>query len=229
MYDHAILAELTRHAREEAPREACGVVAGGRYHRLENLSRSEHHFEMDMRGFLAVCRHAPVEAICHSHVGTSAAPSHLDRQGCEQSGLPWLILSWPSGDIETIEPCGWTDPLIGRPWRWGESDCFSLVRDGLKFYADIDIPDFPRRWGFWEEIDLIGEHFAEAGFRDVDDEPRHLDVLAMKVSAPRPNHLGLFLAPDVVLHQLIHQPSTRQPYDDTLQRLTVRRFRHEAL
>lgn len=229
MYDFAILAELTRHAREEAPREACGVVAGGRYHRLANLSREDDHFEMDMRGFCRIASKTPVEAICHSHVGHGPAPSDLDRQGCEASRLPWLILSWPSGDIAELQPCGWRDPFVGRPWAWGSSDCFSLVRDAFRHHAGISIPDVPRRWGFWHQHDLIGEQFAACGFREVEDELQHLDVLAMTVGAERPNHLALYLAPGSILHQLIHQPSVRSPYTGTLKRLTVARFRHEAL
>lgn len=226
----AVVDAVLAHASDCHPLECCGVVAGGAYRRLTNLSARPGHFVMDMRGYIRIARRERIETICHSHVGAGPAPSDLDRAGCEQTGLPWLIVSWPDGDHRRIEPNGWTPPLTGRPWQWGSQDCFGLVRDGLQHYAGIAIPDIVREWGFWDRHDLIDEQFAAAGFRETEEEPRHLDVLAMRVGSRNfPNHLGLFLEPGIVLHQLLGRPSVRQPYDDTLQRLTVRRFRHEAL
>ena len=33
-----------------------------------------------------------------------------DRVGCERSGLPWLVMGWPSGVVKSIEPEGWQAP-----------------------------------------------------------------------------------------------------------------------
>ena len=69
---------------------------------------------------------------------------------CEKLGLPWLIVSWPSGiGMPLFEPGGWTAPLVGRQFAHGVHDCFAIIRDGMRHYAGINIADFDRDWIWW--------------------------------------------------------------------------------
>jgi cell wall-associated NlpC family hydrolase len=141
------------------------------------------------------------------------------------------IVSWPLGSHAVIEPCGWRAPLVGRKWAWGTHDCFGLVRDGIKDHAGIDIPDFGRDWMWWERGgDIIASQVAEAGFVPVDGEWRHCDVIGMRIwPAKVVNHLGLFLAPDVMLHQLFGRNSVREVYGGVYAMATVLHLRHRQL
>ena len=220
------------HAAATQPLECCGVIAGGRYWPLENHATDHDSFNMDMRGYVAIARRETIQAIVHSHINQSPHPSEADRAMCEKLGLPWLIVSWPSGDHAVVSPSGWRAPLIGRQWVWNSQDCLSLVRDALWAKAGLSIPDFDRDWNWWKDgDDLIQWHFRDAGFlvMPVGTPPKHCDVFGMQIGAPVVNHLALFLEPDRILHQLMGRLSQRQLYDGFFQKATRLHLRHEAL
>jgi proteasome lid subunit RPN8/RPN11 len=229
----AEIAAALRHAGECAPAECCGVIAGGIYVPLVNLATQYDSFVMDMRGYMDIARRETIAAIVHSHVNCPPDPSEADRAMCEKLGIPWLIVSWPSGRYAVLSPSGWRAPLIGRQWVWKCQDCLSLVRDALWANAGLSIPDFERDWNWWKDGgDLIAWHFREAGFIELPagTPPQHCDVFGMQMpGSPVVNHLALFLAPDLILHQLMGQLSRRQLYDGFFQKATRLHLRHEAM
>jgi proteasome lid subunit RPN8/RPN11 len=227
------VAAALAHAAESQPMESCGVIAGGEYVRLRNAADGERDtFAIDMREYHEVEKaQVEVEAIVHSHVYLPPIASEGDRASCERTGKPWLILTWPTADWAVLEPTGWKAPLVGRQWAWGTQDCWSLVRDGFEQYTGILLPDFDSGdWDWWKKGgDLIAEHFKAGGFRQLpsDTAPQHCDVFGMRVHSPVVNHLGLFLAPDVLLHQVAGQMSQRVVYGGTYLKMTELHLRHE--
>ena len=226
-----ILAAALAHAAACQPLESCGVVADDAFMAIPNKATHLDTFVMDMRAYCRIEKEHRIEAIVHSHVYGQPLASDADRAMCEAVGKPWLIVAWPLGTHATIEPCGWRAPLVGRKWAWGTHDCFGLIRDGIKDYAGIDLPDFSRDWMWWERGgDIIAEQFAEAGFVPVDDRWRHCDVMGMRIWPSKVvNHLGLFIAPDVMLHQLLGRASVREVYGGVYQMATVLHLRHREL
>jgi proteasome lid subunit RPN8/RPN11 len=222
----AILEAALAHAAACRPAESCGVVAGGAFVPIANNATEIDSFVMDLRAYLAIDRAEGVEAIVHSHVYGQPIASDADRATCELVGKPWLIVSWPNGNHVVIEPCGFRAPLIGRKWAWGPHDCYGLIRDAFQDYTGISLPDFERDWQWWKGGDIIREHFAEAGFVEVDDAWRHCDVIGMRISAPVVNHLGLFLDPDQMLHQLVGRHSVRELYGGMYVTATALHVRH---
>lgn len=226
------LAAALAHAGACQPLESCGVIAGGRYWPLQNTATAHDTFVMDMRGYLAVAAKHPVEAVVHSHVYRKPVASEGDRAMCEKTALPWLIVSWPLGIHTVIEPCGYRAPLVGRQWAWGTHDCYGLIRDGFHDFSGILIPDFQREWLWWKTGgNIIADQFVAAGFvrMGIDQPLQHCDVLGMKLHSPVVNHLGLFLAPDILLHQLMGRMSMRETYGGIYQRATILHLRHERL
>lgn len=229
--NHQIAAALL-HAADCEPLEACGVIADGQYFPLTNKATEHDAFVMDMRGFMAIKANHTIEAIVHSHVYLPPSPSDGDRAMCEKIGLPWLIVSWPLGRWEVLEPSGYRAPLVGRKWAWGTHDCFGLIRDGLHDHAGLDIPDFPRDWWWWNDgQNIIADQFEQAGFVRLPSgsRPKHCDVLGMRIRSPVVNHLGLFLEPDVILHQMLGRLSVREVYGGFLAQVTELHLRHKSL
>lgn len=229
----AILAGALAHAATCQPAEACGVVADGAFVPVRNVATGHDQFCLDPRELLLVQRsHNLLEAIVHSHIYLAPVASEADLAGCERSGLPWLIVAWPTGAHAVIEPRGWRAPLVGRQWAWGTQDCFALIRDGLADYAGIHLPDFPRAWDWWHQgADIIAEQFELAGFVRLAEGAawQHCDVAGMQVHAPVVNHLGLFLAPDILLHQMLGRLSERRIFGGIYRDCTVLHLRHRAL
>jgi proteasome lid subunit RPN8/RPN11 len=108
----AIRAELERHADDEAPNEACGLIAfrdgtAERFLPCENVAASPYRFELrapDPSLVLDLEDDGYELAVFHSHPTDSARPSKTDLANI---GLwedrPYLILSRPTGEL-----CAWT-------------------------------------------------------------------------------------------------------------------------
>src|SRR5439155_13669843 len=98
--------ELVRHAREEAPNEACGLVLlrdghAVRYERGRNAEASPYRFRLEVDPevwFLEDDGHEL--AVFHSHPTSPPRPSRADL---ERTGLwaarPWLILRVDTGEL----------------------------------------------------------------------------------------------------------------------------------
>jgi [CysO sulfur-carrier protein]-S-L-cysteine hydrolase len=106
------LDDIVAHAREEAPNECCGLLAGrdGRstqVFRMRNAAASPLKFEVDplevMRTLEAIDESGlEVAALYHSHTRTAPYPSQTDVTFAEAwPGTPWLIVGL-QGDEATI-------------------------------------------------------------------------------------------------------------------------------
>ena len=103
----AIRAELLAHAREEAPNEACGLVAfregvAQRYLPAENALESPYRFELRPRNpadfFLE--DEGYELAVFHSHPQSEPKPSRTDLEHIGLwEGRPYLILRADTGEL----------------------------------------------------------------------------------------------------------------------------------
>lgn len=103
-----LLAQLLSHARQEAPRECCGVLSldrpegGLRYHRARNRAPSPDRYEMDPDDLLAIldgldAKKVSLWGLFHSHVRHEALPSEVDRTHAYYPEAIYLILSLKPG------------------------------------------------------------------------------------------------------------------------------------
>ena len=116
----AIRRELERHAEEEAPNEACGLISlrdsiAERYIPCVNVAASPYRFELRVPDPALVFEledEGYELAVFHSHPTESARPSRTDRANIGLwENKPYLILSRPTGDLlgwkirgEAVEP-----------------------------------------------------------------------------------------------------------------------------
>lgn len=230
MFD-AILA----HAAECQPRECCGLVVRidgvETYRPCRNIALELNRFELHPADYAAAEDDGEIVKIVHSHVRASADPTDADRVGCESSGLPWLIVSWPTGQTVEFEPSGFKAPLLGRPFVWGVFDCFTLVRDYYRDTFGLLIDDFG---GYPENaaldgMDLYARRFAAAGFQEV-ATPREHDVLLLQIPpAQDASHAAIYLKDETIMHHLRGRLSMRQPYGGAWRMATRKILRHQTL
>lgn len=232
------------HAEQQAPRECCGLlvkVAESEallYVAAENVWPAEEpdRFSIHPETYARVADDlGEVVAIVHSHPNASANPSMADRVGCEKSGLPWLIVGWPSGVVKRVDPEGWRAPYKGREFAHGVLDCYTLIQDWFRRELEVVLPDFDRSDGWWEERpdhareNLYVENFARAGFVLAHGEPKRHDVFLMQVKADVANHGAIYLGDGNILHHLHGMLSCENPYGGFWQRHTVAMLRHRDL
>ena len=96
--------DAEKHAIEQSPKEACGVVMNGCYWRCRNIADNpEQDFVLNPCDYAIAALYGQIEAIVHSHPQGGPA-SEADLASCKQTNLPWFIYSVPSQEWSTINP-----------------------------------------------------------------------------------------------------------------------------
>lgn len=225
------------HAGAQAPRECCGLVVkphGGElldYVPCGNVAPAgEDRFSVDPMDFALAEERGEVIAVVHSHPNASANPSMADRVGCERSGLPWLVMGWPSGVVKQLQPEGWQAPYTQRTFCHGVLDCYTLIQDWYWRELSIELPDFEREDTWWEKgQDLYMQNFAAAGFVQVSGLPQRHDVVLMQVLSDKANHGAVFVGGGNILHHLYGRLSCHDVYGGYWERHTLALLRHRSL
>lgn len=235
-----ITAKLERlifeHVKLEYPNEACGVICQKsrvkKYFPCKNLSPNPtEHFELPPEDYADAEDWGNVIAIVHSHCGDGATtqPSELDRLQCDATGIAWIIVSYPEGDMRTIEPRGERE-LTGRPFVLGHADCWSLIMDYYKQEHGIILNNYSVSRHWWESGEnLYMDNWQKEGFVEVNDSPKDGDMLIMQVQADVPNHAGVLVNNGLLLHHLYGQLSQIIPYGDYWRDRTVKVVRRKEL
>lgn len=196
------------------------IDGAGRYVPLKNVAEDpQRHAMIDRRDLAHALATDNLRALCHSHPGGPDCPSEDDMRAQAELDVPFVIVS-TNGQATSI-PFAWGDqlrddePVIGRAFRHGVTDCYALIRSWYAAERSIALPDFARSWEWWTEgapgeKDLYRRHFADAGFVEVDrNAPREGDVWLAAVRSEVPNHAGVYLDGGLALHH----PSSGLPYD----------------
>ena len=239
--------QIQAHAAAEFPRECCGVVIaeGGRQKYVpcrNDASTPSEHFIINPEDLANAEDRGAIRVIVHSHPDTPAQPSMADRVSCELHEKPWAIISWPSGELCEFKPCGYQAPLLGRDYGHGLLDCYALCRDYYSREYGIELPNYPRRDGWWTTGESLYEkYYEEAGFYPVADL-RKGDMILMQINANAPNHAGIYLgdgllasvpdlhaAPRTFLHHRYNKKSSRDVYGGMWADYTVLILRHQKI
>lgn len=231
-----------RRAYEAGGRESCGLIvrvpgSGDAYRPCRNLASHEagqERFILDPAAWAAAEDEGEIVAVVHSHPDAPAHPSDADRVMCERTGLPWLIVSMPSGVILQTLPTGQPLPLVGRQFHHGVVDCYTLIQDHYAIELGITLPHFERADDWWAKgQDLYRDGFAQAGFVEVGPPTgttlRPHDVVLMCIRAQVENHGGVILEGGHLLHHLWGRLSSRDVWGGYWARHTTTVLRHRQL
>ena len=224
------------HAKDQDPKECCGLLLNirgkERYHPCRNLSaQSDEYFILDPEDYIKGSNLGEITAIIHSHPDTPPVASQADKMSCEQTKLPWYIVNPKTETWGYYEPCGYEAPLLGRPWVWAVTDCWSLVVDWYKKEKGIKLLDYerPTRIEDFTDDPVFERYLPSRGFRLLRPEEPLIngDVLAMSILGKGLNHVAIFIDGDV-LHHSADRLSCREPYSPWLLKCTGGRYRYVA-
>jgi len=225
------------HAKEQDPKESCGLLLNIRgkekYFPCKNLSTAYlENFIIDPLDYAkAEDSGGEIIGIIHSHPTTPPIASEADKISCEETKLPWYIVNPKTELWGEYKPSGYKPNLIGLPWVWGVSDCWSLVRRFYKEKLNIELRDWDRP--ITPEEFMTDPMFVkcanDTGFRELksDEKLKNNDLLFMSIGEPGLNHVAIFIDGDVI-HHLRDRLSCREPYNPWLLKCTGMRLRYAS-
>ena len=222
------------HAKDQDPKEAVGLLLNIRgkqkYYPCQNLAITNHQeFILNPEDYVKADNVGEIIGVVHSHPSPPPIPSQADRISCEHSKLPWHIVNPKTEEWGECQPEGYVPDLLGRPWVWGITDCWALVRDYYQQKKNITLLDYDRNMTPEEFLinPLFEKYAIQTGFRELDNDENleKGDVLLMSILHPTLNHVAIFLG-DMVLHHLADRLSCREPYSEWLQKCTGKRYRY---
>lgn len=207
--------ELIKLAKQNEPREMCGFVIlnGGEleFINCENIADDpENFFEISPDDFVSTGFRYDIVAIVHSHPGGDPILSVADFQMQQNTGMDWWLVC---GDDVYQFP--FFEPLLGRQFVHGHTDCYTLFRDFYRL-AGVEFPNFERDDYWWEDgFNLYMDHMEEQGFESLTDvkELQVGDVILIQVGADVPNHAAIYIGDQMVLHHSPRRLSKRDLYD----------------
>lgn len=211
-----MIESIKEHFEKEYPREGCGVISvvKGRkqFFPCTNVASDAEDFVIDSQEYMKLHKTTDIIAIVHSHPDASNEPSSSDIANCNALGMPYYIFSYPSMELNIVQPKTIAKPLIGREYVFGSTDCFEATRDYLREYFQIEVKrrePFEDDW--WEKgLDYFTEErFKDYGFESV-SEPKVGDVLLFAVQSPVANHCGVYLGGQTFYHHAVHRLSCRE-------------------
>jgi cell wall-associated NlpC family hydrolase len=211
------------HAVEAYPDEAVGIVSGGEYHRLVNLSTTPDRDVLLSEADLV--RVAEADVFFHTHPDGLGCPSEQDMIYQLQLGVPFVVMTLPHYDIFAFGDQLTRQPIIGRGFRHGVYDCYSLVRDWFGLEG-VQLADHPRGWEWWSRgQDLYRANFKKWGFVEIppSEAIQRGDVLLFSFTFAVPMHAAIVLDRDLMLHHA----SGIKPVDQTRLSCEVPRNRYQ--
>lgn len=227
--------DFRQHAQQCLPLEACGllVLQNGveTYIPCTNAATDQDHFLLPRETYDRIRGQWPVVAVCHSHPQGPPGLSEFDLGALAEGEVAWYVLDVPTGAIYGEVPPSWKAPLLGRPFIYGTTDCYTLVRDYYAREHKIYLPEYRRKEG-WEKqgLNLYAENFEPAGFLPVPlGELRPGDALLMQIHASVPNHAAIYIGDNQILHHLLGRLSSREVYGGYYRKVVTHALRHRCL
>lgn len=231
--------EILKHAEHEYPKESCGLIVkvgkSKKYIRCTNVADSQHstdEFVISPQEYSDAEELGEVIAVVHSHPDATTQPSIRDRAVCSAMEIPWVITSWPDGDIRTIVPE--KAPLEGRYFCHGTDwDCYGLVRDYYREIYDIQLNRYDHDRFWWEDdndTSFYEEKYADEGFYKVTDGTlKEGDLIIMQIRAKKPNHAAIYLGNNIMLHHMFGKLSKKDVFGGYWEENTRFILRHKSL
>lgn len=205
--------QIIRLAEDSPSQEVCGFIYAGldttavfpcRNVALDPANR----FEISSDDHLACLQLGDIIGVYHSHVTGPAEFSEgqvwTDKEVSEEAALPFYLYHLPSQSWKQHLPASYTVPLEGRRFLWGFEDCYETARHYFRQTLSIHLRDYDRDETFGPtKSDAIRENLHHEGFVQLNPSTTKIklhDALLFDVSPRCPQHLGIFVSPQRMLH-----------------------------
>lgn len=212
---------IKNHILSEYPNEACGIIVNGDYIPCKNTSDDpSNSFKISVGDYSKHLIDGSLQAVVHSHPFAihplnrkldPRTPSTKDQESWIALNVPFIIFN--TNGVEVSEPLVLDDsviqPLEGRKFVHGWTDCGAIVRDYYRLNFGINLPRIARGWEWWESgKTLYEDNWVSAGFVEVPQEDIRIgDVVLMQVACSTINHAAVYCDNNKIIHHLFHRLS----------------------
>ncbi len=212
---------IIEYMKTAEPFEACGfLLENGKFVAIENIAEDKtNSFEIDPLDWMGL----DVKALIHSHPDGNPYLSTADREHQIDTEIDWWIVA--NDEIYKYRPV----PLLrGRKFKYGHSDCYTLMRDAYHL-AGIDLPDFPRSTIEGDkDSKMFLNNLGKIGFNTVDREQaiEEGDVLLLDYGYGA-SHVAVYIGNNQAIHHEIGRLSRRDQFDEYMQQRIHSVWRHK--
>lgn len=245
MFSDNLLTQIKNHALWTAPEECCGLFVkienGLMAIEAKNISKLDknHHFTIDFQAFLEAEKVGEVKGYYHSHNSEVDGYifSEIDLKNFKIHNLFSVIYNVKENQFYFLTD-GDRLTYIGRKFKIGKEDCFSLVREYYKKELNITIMDYARdsKW-YVKEPEIWVKNREKEGFTIIYEgndftlsNLKPHDVLLSKFrDIPYPSHAAVYVGNGMVLHHPATKYSTIEPLCGEIKDKTVVILRHKSL
>lgn len=202
--------QILNHAKQCGEAECCGFVIDNKiYMPCINISPTPTEtFEISPEDWIRAEKLGEITAIVHSHPNGFPILSEADQIFQQQTGVDWWLVC-----DNKIHKFRYMQPLIGREFDHGVTDCYTLFRD-VYHLCGIELPDFDREDDWWHNgqnlyLDLLPKN----RFERVDTEGiQEGDIILVCLGSSIPNHAAIYVGNQQILHHCPNRLSKRDLY-----------------
>ena len=199
---------IREHALLESPNECCGLIISDKRGKEEvfkcgNVSKTpELTFKIKTEDYVKASRAGKVIATYHSHSNGIDAFSEFDKFNSNNHKLIYYLYCISKNLFLKYDPNQEFNSYIGRTFRIGESDCFTLMRDFYNNELSIPIKDYHRAENWKQEDKYIFEdNYKSEGFSKVQGEYKKYDCHLFRFRGSAAEHIAVNLGNNLILHQ----------------------------
>ena len=217
--------KILNHAKKCGENECCGFVIDNKtYMPCKNISPTPTEtFEISPDDWIQAETIGEITAIVHSHPNGLPILSEADQIYQQQTAVDWWIVC-----DNQIHKFRFIQPLLGREFEHGKTDCLTIVRDAYML-AGVDLPDYERADDWWHNgqnlyLDLLPKN----GFERVDAEDiQEGDIILVCLGSETPNHAAVYIGNQHILHHCPDRLSKRDLYGGFWRNYTHSIWRHK--
>ena len=199
--------KIKKYFFEKYPEEACGILLNKKgvltWCPCENVALDKlNNFKISGKDFISLSLQGDIEAIVHSHPNETSEPGEADIAMSEHLKIPYHIYSIPGFEKTVYTPTTKVSSLLGRVYKFGSQDCWTLVRDYYLKEFKIKLPMIEFDEEFYSKgLDYFGRHMEPWGGEEV-TTPKKGDVIIFKIMNDIENHCGVYIGEGKYIHHM---------------------------
>ena len=200
--------------------EICGIISDNNLFPCQNISNNpKNHFILSPLDYLKASYKGKIEYIYHSHPQNPEF-SEIDKINLYNQKLRGVMYCKSENSFHYFVPESYNNKYVGREFEIGVNDCLTLVSDYYKNELNIILPKIDRTDGWYKRNPNLVNESVPPDFERVSLENAQKGNIVVfdMLKNGMPQHFGIYLGNDVLLHHPRNKLSTIEVMTDERKR-----------